>query len=84
VLQAGAPAKKPSDALCHTLLLLRAGKQAITDYLGEVGYSGKRSFLAGGTGPGRGRAKQRGRPKPPGAARGAPGLAQAQQRAAFV
>jgi len=44
VLQAGAPAKKPSDALCHTLLLLRAGKQTITDYLGEVGYLENEAF----------------------------------------
>ena len=44
MLQAGAPAKKPSDALCHTLLLLRAGKQTITDYLGEVGYLENEAF----------------------------------------
>lgn len=44
MLQAGAPAKKPSDALCHTLLLLRAGKQAITDYLAEVGYLENEAF----------------------------------------
>jgi len=48
VLQAGAPAnktsKKPNDALHRTLLLMRESKQAIADYLGEVGYLENEAF----------------------------------------